>query len=274
MGTAALDLSGRILWRQTELKYSPVHGNGGSPALMAGTLVFSCDGTKDPFIVALDANAGGIRWKTPRVTTAQKTFSFSTPLPIEVGGARQIISAGSGFVAAYDPADGHEIWKVRYGEGYSLVPRPVFAHGLLFITTGFDHPTVLAIKPAGAHGDVTETHIAWTIRKGAPNTPSLLVVGDELYFVADSGVATCAAARTGEIHWNERLGGNFSASPVYADGRIYFQNEAGVGFVVKAGKTFALLAQNDLAERTLASYAATDNTLFIRSDSHLWRVGK
>jgi outer membrane protein assembly factor BamB len=132
----------------------------------------------------------------------------------------------------------------------------------------------MAIKPDGARGDASETHIAWTIRKGAPNTPSLLVAGDELYFVADSGVATCADARTGEIHWNERLGGNFSASPVYAGGRIYFQNEAGVGFVVKAGRTFTLLAQNDLAERTLASCAVADNTLFIRSESNLWRVGK
>jgi outer membrane protein assembly factor BamB len=274
MGTAALDISGKILWRQTALKYSPLHGNGGSPALMGDMLVFSCDGTKDPFIVAIDAGTGDVRWKTPRNTAAERTFSFSTPLVIEVGGARQIISTVSGFVGAYDPGNGHEIWKVRYGEGYSLVPRPVFAHGLLFITTGFDRPTVLAIKPAGARGDVTETHIAWTIRKGAPNTPSLLVVGDELYFVADSGVATCADARTGEIHWNERLGGNFSASPVYADGRIYFQNEAGAAFVVKAGKTFALLAQNDLAERTLASCAVADNALFIRSESHLWRLGK
>ena len=100
------------------------------------------------------------------------------------------------------------------------------------------------------------------------------MVGEELYFVADSGVATCADARTGEIHWNERLDGNFSASPVYADGRVSFQNEAGAGFVVKRGKTFALLAQNDLAERTLASSAVADNTLFIRSESNLWRVGK
>jgi len=274
MGTAALDLSGKVRWRQTALKYSPLHGNGGSPALMDNTLVFSCDGTKDPFIVALDANTGEVRWKTPRNTDAEKKFSFSTPLVIEVGGARQIISPGSGFVGAYDPADGHELWKVRYGEGYSLVPRPVFAHGLLFVGTGFDRPTVMAIKPDGARGDASETHIAWTLRKGAPNTPSLLVAGDELYFVADSGVATCADARTGEIHWNERLGGNFSASPVYADGRIYFQNEAGAGFVVKAGKAFALLAQNDLAERTLASCAVADNALFIRSESNLWRVGK
>ena len=274
MGTAALDVAGKILWRQTGLTFSPLHGNGGSPALLGDMLVFSCDGTKDPFIVALNAGTGDVLWKTPRNTAAKKTFSFSTPLVIEVDGARQIISPGSGFVGAYDPLNGHEIWKVRYGEGYSLVPRPVFAHGLLFIGTGFDQPTVLAIKPVGARGDVTESHVAWTIRKGAPNTPSLLVAGDELYFVADSGVATCADARTGEIHWNERLGGNFSASPVYADGRIYFQNEAGAGLVVKAGKNFVLLAQNDLAERTLASCAVADNALFIRSESHLWRLGK
>src|ERR1043166_7196259 len=204
MGTAALDVSGKILWRQTALKYSPLHGNGGSPALVGDTLVFSCDGTKDPFIVALDTGTGEVRWKTPRNTDAERKFSFSTPLVIEVGGTRQIISPGSGFVGAYDPADGHELWRVRYGQGYSLVPRPVLARGRLFTATGFDHPTVLAIKPAGARGDVTQTHIAWTLRKGAPNTPSLLVAGDELYLVADSGVATCADARSGEIHWNER----------------------------------------------------------------------
>lgn len=274
MGTAALDLAGKVLWRQTGLKYPPTHGNGGSPALLGDQLIFSCDGGPDPQVVALDANTGKIRWKTPRNTTAARKFSFSTPLAIEVDGATQIISPGSGFVGAYNPKDGAELWRVRYGEGYSVITRPVFDHGLLFISSSYDRPVLYAIKPAGAKGDVTETHVAWTHSKGVPNTPSPLVVGDELYFISDGGIATCADARTGNVHWNERIGGGYSASPVFADGRIYFQNEDGVGTVVKAGKTFEVLAKNEMGERTLASIAVTDNTIFLRSKSNLWRIGK
>lgn len=272
MGTAALDLDGKILWRQTDLKYPPTHGTGGSPILVGDALIFSCDGQRDPFVVGLDAKTGALRWKTERNSPAKKQFSFSTPLAISIDGVSQVISPGSGFVASYDPRDGHEFWRVCYGEGYSVVPRPVFAHGLLFLSSGFDAPIIHAIKPAGASGDVTATNIVWTQRKGAPNTPSALVLGDEVYFVSDGGIASCADALTGEVHWSERLGGNFSASPVAAEGRVYFQNEAGIGFVVKAGKTYELLATNDLGERSLASYAVADGTLFIRTEGHLWKI--
>ena len=272
MGTAALDLDGKVVWRQTEVKYPPVHGTGGSPALTGGALVFSCDGAKDPFVIALDAATGAIRWKTMRQTKAKKPFSFCTPLAIEVAGATQIILPGAGFVASYDVQDGHEIWRVAYGEGYSVVPRPVFAHGLLFVSSSFDAAVLYAIKPAGAAGDATATHIAWSSRKGAPHSASTLVLGDEIYFVSDAGIATCADARTGVVHWSERLGGGFSASPVAAEGRVYFQNEAGVGFVVQAGKTYRLLATNDLGERTLASPAVADGALYLRTEQHLWKI--
>jgi outer membrane protein assembly factor BamB len=274
MGTAALDLNGKTLWRQTGLKYPPTHGNGGSPALLGDQLIFGCDGGPDPLVAALDTNTGAVRWKTPRNTTASRKFSFSTPLAIEVNGAPQIISPGSGFVGGYNPKDGAEIWRVRYGEGYSVITRPVYAHGLLFISSSYDRPVLYAIKPADAKGDVTDTHVAWTHSKGVPNTPSPLVVGEELYFVSDGGIATCLNARTGNMHWNERIGGGYSASPVFAEGRLYFQNEEGVGTVLKAGKTFEVLAKNDIGERTLASIAVTDNTIFLRSKSHLWRIGK
>jgi outer membrane protein assembly factor BamB len=270
-GTACLDLTGKILWRNTELIYAPVHGNGGSPALVDDLLVFSCDGERDPFIVALDKASGKVRWKVNRDTDATKKFSFSTPLVIEVNGRKQLISQASGAVIAYDPKDGRELWRVRYGLGYSLVPRPVFGHGLIFTATGFDRPTVIAIRPDGS-GDVTDTHVVWTLPKGAPNTPSLLLVGDELYVVADSGMATCLDAKTGTVHWHERLGGGFSASPVYAEGKIYFQNEEGVGYVVKASREFQQLAANPLGERSLASYAIGEGALFIRTASHLFRV--
>ena len=116
--------------------------------------------------------------------------------------------------------------------------------------------------------------MTWTHDKGVPLTPSILAIGDELYFVSDSGVASCLDSRTGRVHWKKRLGGDFSASPVFAEGRVYFQNEAGVTYVVKADTTFELLATNDLEERTLASPAVADGALFLRSESHLWRIGK
>ena len=274
MGTAALDLAGKIIWRQTDIRYNAVHGNGGSPVLVGDNLIFSADGADNPFVVALDAGTGAIRWKTPRNSTARKLFSFSTPLAIETGGATQVISPTSGFVAAYDPGDGREMWRVKYPEGYSVVPRPSFAHGLVFVSSAFDAPVVYAIRAQGAIGDVTATHVVWSHRKGAPNTPSMVVVGDELYFVSDAGIATCADARTGKVHWTERLGGDFSASPLAAEGRIYFLNESGVGFAVKAAKTFELLGKNEIGERTLASPAVIDGALFVRSETHLWRFGQ
>ncbi len=269
-GTACLDLAGKVLWRNNSLKYPPVHGNGGSPILVNDRLVFSCDGGSAPFIVALDKGTGEVLWKTPRETTASKKFSFSTPLLITVNGQPQIISPGSGAVCAYAP-DGRELWRARYGEGYSVIPRPVFGHGLLFLGTGYDRPTVMAVRPGGS-GDVTETHVAWTLAKGAPNTPSPLLVGDELYFVADSGVASCADAKTGTVHWQERVCSNTSASPIFADGKIYIQDEQGLGVVLKPGKTFTKLAANPIGERTLASCTATDGALFIRGDKHLYRI--
>ncbi len=274
MGTAALDLTGKVLWKQTSLGYAPTHGNGGSPALIGDTLVFSADGTPDPFVAGLNAATGELKWRTPRNSTARKLFSFSTPLPVTVGATHEVVSAGSGFVGGYDVADGHELWRVNYGEGYSVVPRPIFAHGLLYLSSGFDAPWVYAIRPEGATGDATETNVAWKVRKGAPNTPSMVVVGEELYFVSDNGIASCANAMTGEVYWAERLGGDFSASPVAAEGRIYYQNETGVGYVVKAGKTFELLAKNEIGERSLASPAFADGAIYLRSEGHLWKIGK
>ena len=273
LGTAALDLKGNVIWRQTKLAYQPRHGNGGSPVLVGNSLIFSCDARNEPFVAALDCKTGDIQWKTPRNTPAAKTFSFSTPTVIELDGAAQVVSPGSGFVGAYDPRNGHELWRVRYGEGYSVVPRPVFANGLLFVASGFDKPNLLAIDPKGASGDATDKHVSWTVTKNAPLTPSVLAVGDELYAVSDNGISSCFDLRTGEVHWTQRLGGDFSASPIFAEGRIYFPNEAGTTYVVKAGITYELLATNDLEERMLASPAPADGAIFLRSESHLWRIG-
>ncbi len=269
-GTACLDLDGKVVWKNSDIHYRPVHGNGGSPTLVDGLLIFSCDGADKQFVVALDAASGKIAWQTPRPTEAVKKFSFSTPLAIAVNGRKQIISPGSDMVCAYDAKTGEEIWRCRY-EGYSVIPRPVYGHGLLFISTGYDSPEVMAIRPDG-EGDVTDTHIAWRLSKGAPHTPSLLVVGDELYMVSDRGIASCVDAKRGEPHWQERIGGNFSASPLYADGRIYLQSEQGTGIVIAPGTTFEEIARNELEERTLASYAVADGAIFIRTESQLYRL--
>lgn len=272
MGTACLALDGKVLWRQQGVKYSPVHGNGGSPVLVDSELVFGCDGARDPFIVALDAATGEIKWQTPRNTTARKTFSFGTPLVVKNGAATEVISTCSGFVGGYDPKDGRELWRFRYGEGYSVVPRPVLFGNLMFISSGFDYPILYAVNLDAASGDITGAHTAWSYNKQVPTTPSMLVIGKELYFVSDGGIASCVDAQTGSLHWSERLGGGFSASPVFAEGRIYFQNETGEGYVIKAGTQFELIAKNDLGEQSLASYAVADNELFIRTAEHLWAV--
>jgi outer membrane protein assembly factor BamB len=273
MGTAALDLNGKVLWRQTSLTYPPEHGNGGSPALVDGLIVFSCDGVEGPFIAALDQKSGEVRWKVPRVTEAEKTFSFCTPQVIEVDGVKQIISPGSGMVGAFDPRDGREIWRVNYGDGFSVVPRPVWANRRLYVCTGFMRANLLAIDPHGAAGDVTDTHVRWKYDRGVPTTPSVIVAGSEVYFVSDNGVATCLDASTGEVVWSERLGGNYSASPVLADGQLYFLSEDGEMHVVAAGREFQKLEKNKLGERALASPAVDDGALYIRTASHLWRIG-
>jgi outer membrane protein assembly factor BamB len=268
-GTACLDLAGKTVWTSTENRYAPVHGNGGSPVLVDGLLIFSCDGADDPYVVALDAATGKQAWRFSRPADADKKFSFSTPAVIDITGQKQLITPGSDVVNALDPASGREIWRVYY-DGYSVIPRPVFGHGLVFIATGYNSPSVMAIRPDG-RGDVTDTHVAWTAR-GGPNTPSLLLVGDELYVLADKGIALCLDARTGRQHWQERIGGNYSSSPLFADGKIYLQSEEGSAIVLRPGKTFEKLADTGFNERTLASYAVGDRALFIRTEQNLYRV--
>jgi outer membrane protein assembly factor BamB len=269
-GTACMDLDGKVVWRNTELPYEPVHGNGGSPILAGEALVFSADGGDSRFVVALSRKTGQVLWKTAREGEPDRKFSFSTALAITVNGRQQIVSPGSEVVNAYDARTGQEIWRVHYG-GYSVIPRPVYGHGLVFICTGYDTPTLMAIRPDG-QGDVTESHVAWEIRKAVPHAPSPLLVGDELYLVSDNGVASCLDARTGRVYWQQRLGGNYSASPFHAGGKIYFQSEDGTGTVVKAAKEFERLARNPLGERTLASVAVANRALFIRTEKHLYRI--
>jgi outer membrane protein assembly factor BamB len=265
-GTACLDEAGKIVWTSQENGYTPQHGTGGSPVLVDDLLIFDADGREDPCVVALDKATGKTRWKIARpATEAKSKFSFCTPLVIEVAGQKQVISAGSGIVQALNPKDGSEIWHVMYGTGYSVVPRPVFAHGMIFMSTGYDKPVGLAIKVDGK-GDVTSTHVVWQETKYVPHNPSMLVIGDELYMLADNGLFTCRDAKTNTVHFEERLLGPSSASLLYADGLIYAIDEKGASAVVKPGKTLQVVATSDLKEKTLASMAVCDNDLLIRTN--------
>lgn len=271
-GTAAVaaggDSAGEVLWR-TRFPYTSQHGNGGSPILHDGLLVVSIDGYDTAFLVAVDARTGEERWRSVRAAPISQ--AYSTPLAIEVGDTSQIVNVSAFRTSAHEPATGREIWRVEYPGGFSNVSRPVYGHGLVYLSTGFNEPVLLAIRPTG-EGDVTDSEIAWRLRRGAPLTVSPILVGDELYTVTDSGIATCIDASTGDIHWQHRLGGNHSASPVFAGGWIYFQNEEGVTTVIAPGTEFKQTAHNELDGSTLASIAVSDGAFFIRTGTHLYRI--
>ena len=275
-GTACTTLDGKPIWKQT-LSYKPVHGSGGSPVLIGDTLVVSCDGGDEQYVVGLDCANGEVRWKTKRDTSPQKGFSFATPLALSAAVAGtdrdQVICPGSDAVFAYDPSTGDTIWQFDYPGGYSVIPKPVFGNGLVYVCSGYDKPAVYAIKPDGS-GNVTASHLAWKLDRGATHTPSLLLDGTELYLVTDGGVAACLNALTGEEYWRERLGGNFSASPLLANGLIYFQNETGEATVVQAGAEFMEVSRNVIGggERTFASYGVAPGTLLIRSETSLYAI--
>ncbi len=266
-GTACLTQSGEVVWK-TRLDYdNGQHGPGGSPVIYDNLLIVSCDGQDAQFVVALDKLTGKVRWKKFR----EGAQAYTTPLVVRLPAGDQVISPGAFRAIAYEPSTGRELWQVKYGDGFSNVPRPVSGNGLVFICTGFHQPSLLAVRLDG-RGDVTKSHIAWTLRRGVSLTPSPLLVGDELYLVSDNGVASCVDAKTGNPHWQVRLSGNHSASPIYADGRIYFLSEEGESVVIAPGKQFKELAKNQLDGQMLASMAVSSGSIFVRSQTHLYRL--
>ena len=275
MGTACLDLEGKVVWRQEELAYPPLHGNGGTPVLFKDLLIYSADASRNPFIVALDKKTGKVTWKKNRSKTpASRKFSFSTPTVVDVPGGPQLISPASGAVFAYNPVNGEELWNVKYDQGYSVIPKPVMHGNTVFIGTGYDKPNVLGIRiDAKSMGDVTESHLEWKISKRAPHTPSMLIVDGLLFFISDGGIASCVEPKTGSIIWQERVAGPMSASPVCCDGRIYFLDEKGVCNVIRAGRKFEILAKNDIGERSLASMAVGNGSIYLRTEKNLFRIG-
>jgi outer membrane protein assembly factor BamB len=266
-GTACLRASDAVILWKTQLPYQHGHGSGGSPVVFEDLLIVNCDGTDRQYVVALDAASGKERWRSNRPSA----MAFATSLIIPVNGQPQLISPGAHRTVAYEPRTGKEIWSVSYGEGFSNVPRPVFAHGLVFLCTGFYGPNLLAVK-AGGQGDVTATNVVWKTNRNVPHISSPLVAGDEIYMVSDAGIATALDVRTGKQHWQQRLGGAHSASPVYAGGLIYFLSEEGESTVIRPGTTFQRVAASQLDGRFMASIAVSDGSLYLRSETHLYRI--
>lgn len=268
-GTAALATDGTVLWRQSKIDYRMQHGTGGSPISVDDLLIFSCDGSDVQFMIALDKGTGKIRWKKDRPAIANsRKFSFSTPLAIEVDGQTQVVSPATDQVVAYAPADGKELWTVPYS-GYSVIPRPVYGGGLLYLATSYNNSELLAVRPGSRDA---EAKIVWRLQRGAPHTPSVVYHDGLVFLVSDRGIGSCVDAETGDILWQKRVGGNYSASPLLSKDRVYFQSEQGVATVVRAAGEYEVLATNDMKERTFASYAVVGNDFLIRTETQLYRI--
>jgi outer membrane protein assembly factor BamB len=274
-GTACLDTAtAKVSWVNRDLRLDHMNGPGSTPVLWRDRLVITCDGSDVQFIAALDTATGAVAWKTPRSGRLNDNpdlkKAYGTPLVLPVGGRDVVVSPGADWVYGYDPETGAELWRASYGVlGFSVVPRPVAAHGLVFLSTSFTKPEMLAIRPGGAG---VEPEIVWRQARGAPSMPSPLVVGDELYVVSDKGIATCLDAKTGDVVWSERLGGNFSSSPLFADGRIYVGNRDGATSVIKPGRKFDLVATNQLDGQIFATPAAVGRAIYLRTDEAMYRL--
>lgn len=275
-GTACFDVaSGKVLWRRT-LEIDHMVGPGSSPELVGDVLIIPCDGGDKQFVAALDAATGAVRWQVDRpplrAPDADSRKAFCTPLAIEVGGRTMVVIPGAQWFVAYDPQSGDEIWRIDHGAGFSNVPRPVFDGKTAYLCTGFMRGQLWAVRPDG-HGDVSDTHVEWKTTEQVPTMPSPVVVGNRLYMISDSGVASCLDAATGKNIWRERIGGNFSSSPLLGAGRVYFTSQDGRTTVVAASDKFEKLAENSLDGQLMASPAVVDGDLILRTDSHLYRVG-
>jgi outer membrane protein assembly factor BamB len=271
-GTAAIDTaSGAILWRDTSHPLEHYVGPGSSPVLYGDLLILTCDGADVQFSVALDKRTGKEVWKTVRSGKLRDDpdvrKSFSTPAILRVGEHDELVTPAADHVYGYDPATGRELWQLDY-EGYSVVPRPIAAHGLVFVCTGFNTPRLLAIRQGG-EGRLAADAVAWEERSQIPANPSPLIVGDAIYVVSDRGVATCLDARTGKERWRHRVGGNYSASPLYADGKIFLASEEGVITVIEPAAAYREVATSDLAARIMASPIAIGEELIIRTADDL-----
>jgi outer membrane protein assembly factor BamB len=273
-GTACLNTSsGEVLWTRSDLTCDHHEGPGSSPILFGDLLIFNVDGCDVQYVVALDKKTGKTAWKTNRSIDYTKVHKFCrkgfcTPAIFELDGRAHLVSPGSKAVMSYDPATGEELWKVRY-RGWSVTPQPAYGNGLVYFVMDHDRPELWAVRPNG-RGDLTDAHIAWKITEAVGPRTSPLLIGDLLYILKDT--LTCVEAKTGQTVWRERPKGSYSASPLYADGRIHLFSENAVATLIEPGRQFKVIATNTLDGALMATPAAVGHALFIRTQTHLYRI--
>jgi outer membrane protein assembly factor BamB len=283
-GTACFDeKSGAKIWERRDFVCNHFRGSGSSPVVWRDALLLHFDGSDFQYVVALDRHTGKTLWRTERTVdfkdlnaegkpTGDGDFrkAFATPTVAEWEGKSVFLSSGAKCHYAYDPATGKELWRVEERSQHSASERPLFSRGVAFFQSGFKGQ-ILAVKMGGS-GVLEESQLAWRVKKGVPSKPSMLLVAGMLYMVDDSGIASCVDASSGEVVWSERIGGNFSASPIYADGRIYAFNEEGKVSTFAAEKTFRKIGEGQFESGFMASPAVAGNALYLRTKTHLYRI--
>jgi outer membrane protein assembly factor BamB len=266
---AAYDFAGNEIWKKDVGDFVSAHGFNSCPVLFEDLVIINGDHDGDAYIVALDRRTGRERWRTMR---ENKTRSYVTPIIRKIGERTQMILSGSLSVASYDPRTGKRHW-ILDGPTEQFVASMVYNGEYVFVTGGYPQKHILAIDPNGT-GNVTDSHIAWRTNKGAAYVPSPIVAGDYLLVAADSGVATCFDAKSGDPLWRERLAGGQSGSPVLADGIVYYFSDRGEATLVRPGDDFEVVAKNSIGEPISASPAISQGQIFIRSQQALYCIGK
>lgn len=275
-----------VVWQRRDIKCRHYRGPGSSPVIHDNLLFLTFDGVDDQFLMALDKNTGDTVWRTRRSTDygdldengepkreGDLRKAYSTPSLVEVNGRMQLVSVGSRAGFAYDALTGKEIWGFRHDDFNAAAP-PSFFGNLAILNTGSSKANLLAIElNETTRGDVTDTHVRWDRPKGNSRLAAPLLVKDRIYMVTHTGVGYCVDAATGEEIWKDRIGGTNVASPVTANGRIYFCNEEGDVIVINAADTFKIVAKNRLAEGTRAAPAIAAGRLYIRTFKHLYCIG-
>lgn len=280
-GTWCVDTkTGEKVWERRDLKCNHFRGPASSPIILDDKLILIFDGSDQQYVVALNKANGETIWKTDRNIKypnlrpnddGDTKKAYATAAVLEVDGKKQIVCPSAECTMAYDPKDGKELWRLTHG-GMNGSARAVFGHGLMYLTSGHN-AKLLAVKQ-GTTGAVPKGDIKWEMGKNVPSRPSLLLAGDLLFMVNDGGFASCVDAKTGKPHWTERLDGEFSASPVLAGGNVYFCNQSGKAFVVAAKDKYEPVAENRLDAGFMASPAVAGDTLFLRTRTHLYAIGK
>jgi outer membrane protein assembly factor BamB len=283
-GTACLDTAtGNILWKREDLPCRHYRGPASSLVSFENLLILTMDGADLQYHVALDKKTGETVWKTnrsvawndesvpgPMARDGDLRKAHSTPLIASVAGKPQMFSAGAKAAYGYDPRTGRELWRVQYPD-WSVAPRPLFDHGLAYIVTGLVKTELWAIKPDG-QGDVTYSAVVWKLKTHVGKYASPILVDGLIYTVAEESFLTCLDAASGQTVWTERIGGKYAASPIYADGRLYFFDQQGTTTVIKPGRALEVLARNTLDDGFMASPAGSGKAFFLRTRTHLYRV--